>query len=37
MDRQDVINRKAELEDKNKYPGWKVGDMEQPITDGNWE
>ncbi len=37
MDRQDVINRKAELEDKNKYPGWKVGDLEQPITDGNWE
>jgi hypothetical protein len=37
MERQDVINRKAELEDKNKYPGWKVGDLEQPITDGNWE
>ena len=37
MDRQDVVNRKAELEDKNKYPGWKVGDLEQPITDGNWE
>ncbi len=37
MDRQDVINRKAELEDKNKYTGWKVGDLEQPITDGNWE
>lgn len=37
MDRQDVINLKAELEDKNKYAGWKVGDLEQPITDGNWE
>lgn len=37
MDRQDVVNKKAELEDKNKYPGWKVGDLEQPITDGNWE
>ncbi len=37
MDVQDVVNLKAELEAKNKYPGWKVGDMEQPITDGNWE
>ena len=37
MDKQDVINRKAELEDKNKYAGWKVGDLDQPITDGNWE
>lgn len=37
MDRQDVINRKAEIEAKNKYAGWKVGDLEQPITDGNWE
>lgn len=37
MDKQDVINRKAELEDKNKYTGWKVGDLEQPVTDGNWE
>lgn len=37
MDRQDVINLKAELEEKNKYAGWKVGDLEQPITDGNWE
>lgn len=37
MDKQDVVNRKAELEDKNKYTGWKVGDLEQPVTDGNWE
>ena len=37
MDRQDVINKKAELESKNKYAGWKVGDLEQVITDGNWE
>lgn len=37
MDRQDVVNRKAEIENKNKYPGWKVGDLEQPVTDGNWE
>ncbi|MDR0972277.1 MAG: hypothetical protein LBM25_07835 [Bacteroidales bacterium] len=37
MDEQDVVNRKADLEDKNRYPGWKVGDIDQPITDGNWE
>lgn len=37
MDEQDVINLKAEIEGKNRYPGWKVGDVTQPITDGNWE
>ena len=37
MDKQDVINRKAELEDTNIYAGWKVGDLDKPITDGNWE
>ena len=37
LDEQDVNNKIAQLEDMNRYPGWKVGDMEQPITDGNWE
>ena len=37
MKEQDVVNLKAELEGKNRYPGWKVGDVTQPITDGNWE
>ncbi len=37
MKEQDVINLKAEIEGKNRYPGWKVGDVTQPITDGNWE
>lgn len=37
MNNQDVVNRKAELIDKNRYPGWKVGDINQPITEGNWE
>lgn len=37
MDHQDVINKIAELERINKYPGWKVGDMTQSITDGNFE
>lgn len=37
MNEQDVINRKAEILAKERFPGWKVGDMQQPITDGNWE
>jgi len=37
MNEQDVINRKAEIIAKSRYPGWKVGDMQQPVTDGNWE
>lgn len=37
MNEQDVINRKTEIISKNRYPGWKVGDVTQPITDGNWE
>lgn len=38
MDEQTVINRKAELEAKeNGYAGYKVGSLEQTITDGNWE
>lgn len=37
MKEQDVINRKAEIIAKSRYPGWKVGDMQEPVTDGNWE
>lgn len=37
MDEQDVRNRKAEIEGKDRYAGWKVGDLNQPIIDGNWE
>ncbi|MDD2530157.1 MAG: hypothetical protein PHN41_02905 [Bacteroidales bacterium] len=37
MKEQDVINLKAEVESKNRYAGWRVGDVTQPITDGNWE
>ncbi|MFA7081618.1 MAG: hypothetical protein WC135_03300 [Bacteroidales bacterium] len=37
MKEQDVVNRKAEIIGKDRYPGWKVGDVTQPITDGNWE
>lgn len=37
MDEQLVINKLAELEQNHRYPGWKVGDMTQAITDGNFE
>jgi len=37
MDHQLVINKISELERINRYPGWKVGDMTQSITDGNFE
>ncbi|MBQ4376626.1 MAG: hypothetical protein II793_02895 [Bacteroidales bacterium] len=37
MDQQLVINRISELDKYSRYPGWKVGDMTQSITDGNFE
>ena len=38
LDHQAVINRIAEIERvSTKYAGWKVGDMQQAITDGNFE
>jgi hypothetical protein len=37
MKEQDIINKKADIEGKNKYAGWKVGDLTQPIIDGNFE
>lgn len=37
LDHQLVVNKLAELESMNRYPGWKVGDMKQAITDGNFE
>lgn len=37
LDEQTVLNKIAEVEKANKYPGWKVGDLTQPIVDGNWE
>ena len=37
LDEQDVNNKIAQLEDMNRYPGWKVGDYDEPITDGNFE
>lgn len=38
MDEQQVINKIAEIEKvAGRYAGWKVGDMTQPVTDGNFE
>lgn len=38
MDHQLVVNKIAEVtEVKGRYAGWKVGDMNQAVTDGNFE
>ena len=36
-DEQWLINKKAELKDMNRFPGWKVGDITAPVTEGNFE
>lgn len=37
LDEQWLRNKIAETEYNNKYPGWKIGSLEQPIIDGNFE
>ena len=37
LDKQLVINLIKSKEDIERYPGLKVGSMEEPSTDGNWE
>lgn len=38
MDEQQVVNKIAEIEKvSGRYAGWKVGDMTQAVTDGNFE
>lgn len=37
LDRQLVVNLTKSKEDIDRYPGLKVGSMEEPSTDGNWE
>lgn len=37
LDNQLVINKIAEQNNTNRYAGWKVGDLNQAITDGNFE
>lgn len=37
MDDQLIRNTVSQANDLNRYPGIKVGSMEEAITDGNWE
>lgn len=37
LDHQLVVNKISELERINREPCWKVGDLTQAITDGNFE
>jgi hypothetical protein len=37
LDRQLIINLVKSKEDIERYPGLKLGSMEEPSTDGNWE
>ncbi len=37
MDDQLIRNTVSQANDLNRYPGVKVGSMEEAITDGNWE
>ena len=38
LDEQLVINKIADIERvSGKYAGWKIGSMDEPITDGNFE
>ena len=37
MDHQSIINLIKARKDIDKYPGLKVGSMEEPSIDGNWE
>jgi len=37
LDRQLVINLTKSKEDIERYAGLKVGSMQEPSTDGNWE
>ncbi|MCR4827851.1 MAG: hypothetical protein K5864_00125 [Bacteroidales bacterium] len=36
-DYQWLLNKKAELKEMDRFLGWKVGDLESPITEGNFE
>ncbi|MBP5326727.1 MAG: hypothetical protein J6Y98_02275 [Bacteroidales bacterium] len=36
-DAQWLINKKAELKEMDRFPGWKVGDINAPNSEGNFE
>lgn len=37
LDKQLIVNLIKSKEDIERYPGLRVGSMEEPSTDGNWE
>ncbi len=37
MDNQLLINKKTKAKDNNKFEGLKLGSLDEPSTDGNWE
>ncbi|MEG1572504.1 MAG: hypothetical protein RR328_03050 [Bacteroidales bacterium] len=37
LDNQQIMNLASRANDLNRYPGIKVGSMEEAITEGNWE
>lgn len=37
LDAQLIVNLVKSREDIERYPGMKVGSMQEPSTDGNWE
>jgi len=37
LDKQLLINKIKEIEDRGKFPGLRVGSMTEASTDGNWE
>jgi len=37
LDKQMIVNLIASRKEIKKYPGLKVGSMEEPSTNGNWE
>jgi hypothetical protein len=37
LDNQLIVNITKSKEDIERYPGLKVGSMQEPSTDGNWE
>ncbi len=37
LDRQLIVNLVKSKEDIDRYPGLRLGSMDEPSTDGNWE
>lgn len=37
LNKQLVVNRIKEMQDRSQFPGLKVGSMTEASTDGNWE